>query len=190
MSNFIRRHGIIVFLVAFLLAFVLISIYVTPKEIVDYIGVENTYFVSFLLAVFGGLSTVTGISFFTSVVAFSSGGANPFLLGLFGGLGIFISDAIFFFVARYSVQVLRENIKPVSLRFVSKMEKVSPSLILFGVYLYIGLTPLPNDILMIALAFLGISFKRLAPVLLAGSVTVVMLVAYSGEIIFNYFLTL
>ncbi|MEK7461571.1 MAG: hypothetical protein AAB586_00670 [Patescibacteria group bacterium] len=184
MLRFVREHWTIFFLVAFLLVFILISLYITPKEIVDYIGVQNTYAVSFLLAVFGGLSTVTGISFFASIVTFSSGGANPFLLGLFGGLGIFISDTIFFFIARYSVQVFQKNIKPVSLRFVSRMQKVSLGLVLFGVYIYIGFTPFPNDILMIALVLMGVSFKRLAPVLLVGSITVVMLVAYLGEIIF------
>ena len=46
-------------------------------------------------------------------------------------------------------------------------------------------TPLPNDLLMVALAFVGMPFKRLAPVLMAGSITVVFLVAYFGEIIFQ-----
>ncbi len=173
-------------LLAFLLVFILISIYVTPKEIVDYIGVENTYLVSFLLAVFGGLSTVTGVSFFTSVITFSSGGANPFLLGLLGGLGIFISDTIFFFAVRYGIKIFYTNTKPVSLRLVSAIKNVPLSIVLIGVYIYIGFTPLPNDILMIALALVGMSFKQLAPVLMAGSITVVTLVAYSGQIIFNW----
>lgn len=175
----------ILFLIAFFLVFVLTSVYINSKEIVNYIGVENTYLVSFLMAVFGGLSTVTGISFFASVVTFVSGGANPFLIGFFGGLGIFISDTIFFFAVRYGVQVFKNKAKPVSSWLVSKMEKVSLSVILVGVYIYIGFTPLPNDILMIALAFIDMPFKRLAPVLIAGSITVVMLVAYFGEFFFR-----
>lgn len=155
-------------------------------EIVNYIGVENTYLVSFLLAVFGGLSTVTGVSFFVSVATFASGGANPFLLGLFGGLGIFISDSIFFLVARYGVRILERKAKPISLWLISKMEKVSLNTILVGVYLYIGLTPLPNDLLMIALALMGMPFKRLAPVLMAGGITIVFLTAYFGEIIYQW----
>ncbi|MDO8569560.1 MAG: hypothetical protein Q7R89_02165 [bacterium] len=185
MSNFIRKYWMIFFLIAFLSAFVLILVFITPEEIVDYVGVENTYVVSFLLAVFGGLSTVTGISFFASVVTFSSGGANPLFLGLFGGLGIFISDTIFFFVARYGIQIFKERVKPLSLWLVSKMKKVSLSIILVGVYIYIGFTPFPNDILMVALVFIGMPFKRLAPVLLTGSITIVMLTAYLGEIIFK-----
>lgn len=175
----------ILFIVVFLASFILLLTLTTPEEIVDYVGVENTYFVSFLLAVFGGLSTVTGVPFFTSVVAFASGGANPWLLGLFGGVGIFISDLIFFFVARYGAHIFRDTVKPVSLWLVSKMEKVSLKVVLIGVFIYIGFTPLPNDIIMIALAFTGIPFKRIAPVLLAGSITIVVLVAYLGEIIFS-----
>ena len=150
----------------------------------DYVGVKNTYLVSFLLAVFGGLSAVTGLSFFASVVTFSGGGANTLLLAVFGGLGIFISDSIFFFVARYGVEILKKKARPISLWLVSRMEKFSLTAILIGVYIYVGFTPLPNDLLMVALAFVGMPFKRLAPVLMAGSITVVFLVAYFGEIIF------
>lgn len=173
------------FPLAFLLAFALILAFITPQEIVDYVGVENTYLVSFLLAVFGGLSTVTGISFFVSVVTFSSGGTSPILLALFGGLGIFISDSIFFLVAQYGVEILKKKAQPLSLWLVSRVENISLGTILVGVYIYIGFTPLPNDVLMIALAFAGMPFRRLAPVLMAGSVTIVFLVAYFGEIIFR-----
>ena len=53
-----------VFLLTFLLVLVLILVFITPEEIVNYVGVRNTYLVSFLLAVFGGLSAATGLSFF------------------------------------------------------------------------------------------------------------------------------
>lgn len=185
MSNPARRYWVIFFLLAFLLVFALILAFITPQEIVDYVGVENTYLVSFLLAVFGGLSAVTGISFFASVVTFSGGGASPVLLALFGGLGIFISDSIFFLVARYGVEILKKKTRPVSQWLVSKMEKLPLSIVLAGVYVYIGFTPFPNDLLMVALALAGMPFKLLAPTLMAGSVTIVFLVAYFGEIIFR-----
>ncbi|MEX2013458.1 MAG: hypothetical protein WD897_00890 [Parcubacteria group bacterium] len=185
MPDFIKRYWKLLFLFAFLLVLVVLAIFITPQEVVDYVGVENTYLISFLIAVFGGLSTVTGISFFASVATFSSGGANPFLLGLFGGLGIFISDSIFFLVARYGVQIFERKSKLISPWLVSKMEKVSLNIILVGVYIYIGLTPLPNDLLMIVLALMGMPFKRLAPVLIAGGITIVFLTAYFGEIIFR-----
>lgn len=181
MPNFIKKHWIFFSLIVLLLILVVLSVFVTPQELVNYIGVKNIYLVSFLVAVFGGLSTLTGLSFFVSVAAFASGGADPFLLGLFGGLGVFISDSIFFLAARHGVRVFKKNAKPISLWLASKMEKFSLSTILIGVYIYIGLTPLPNDILMVALAFMGMSFKRLAPVLMAGSISVVWLVAYFGE---------
>ena len=185
MSNFVRRYWLSFALIVFLLILMTILVFITPQEIVDYVGVENTYLVSFLMAVFGGISAVTGISFFVSVATFSSGGANPFLLGVFGGLGIFISDSVFFLVARYGIRIFEKEAKPVSLWLISKMEKISLNTILVGVYLYVGLTPLPNDLLMIALAFMGMPFKRLAPVLMAGGITVVFLTAYFGEIIFR-----
>ncbi|MEX2014172.1 MAG: hypothetical protein WD896_02345 [Parcubacteria group bacterium] len=185
MLDFVKKYRNFLFILAFLVAVTLLLVFITPDEIVHYIGIENAYLVSFLLAVFGGLSAVTGISFFVSVATFASGGANPFILALFGGAGIFISDSIFFFAARYGVGILEKKAKPIFSWLVSRMEKLPMKAVLAGVYVYIGFTPLPNDILMIALAIWGIPYKKLAPVLLAGSITVVFLVAYFGEIIFE-----
>src|SRR5262245_39905659 len=92
------KYRYLIFFLVFvlLLTLALVIFFITPEQIVAYIGVKNTYLVAFLLAVFGGLSAITGVSFFLSVAAFASGGANPFLLALVGGLGIFISDSIFY----------------------------------------------------------------------------------------------
>lgn len=185
MATFFKKYWTLFGLVIVLALVALSFTFVSPEEIVSYVGVKNTYLVSFLLAVFGGLSAVTGVSFFVSVASFASGGASPILLILAGGAGIFISDTIFFLVARYGVDVFKKDARPASLYLISKIEKLPPYLVLIIVFVYIGLTPLPNDILMIALALSGMRFKKLAPVLLFGSFSIVAMAVYLGEIIFG-----
>ncbi|MEX0918660.1 MAG: hypothetical protein WDZ85_01710 [Candidatus Paceibacterota bacterium] len=51
-------------------------------------------------------------------------------------------------------------------------------LVLAATYVYLSFTPLPNDLLIIILAMIGVSLRRLWPVILAGSLTIVTLTAY------------
>lgn len=181
MTSFLRKRWLILLIALFLLAWITLLFFVDAETIVRQIGVTNTYIVAFLLAVVGGLSTLTGISFFTLVVTFAEGGSNPWLLGLVGGIGIFISDCIFFFVARGAVEVFRENLARPS-RFLARyLEKLPPWGILLGIFIYVGFTPLPNDLLMLALAVASVPFVRFAPALFLGSITVVTITAYLGE---------
>lgn len=182
-----KKYWIPAVALLFLVGWGVLLMYVSPEEIVSKIGIQNSYLVAFLFAVFGGLSTVTGVSFFTSVAAFAAGGSNFLLLGLFGGLGIFISDSIFFFIARYGVTAIRERSKRIPSRFFEKIDRLPSWVVLLGTYVYLGFTPLPNDLLMILLAISNISYRRLWPVLLLGSITVVTLVAYFGQEIFALF---
>lgn len=174
----LKKHKTIISIAILLLAWGAFFLLVDPVELVEKIGVENTYIIVFLMAVFGGLSTITGSSFFVTVATFASSGADPLLLGLSGGLGIFISDIVFFFLAKYGVKAFEEKSRKVSSLITRVMDKLTPAGVLAGTYLYLGFTPLPNDLLMIALALSGMSFKRLMPVLFLGSITVVTLTAY------------
>ncbi|MEX2028472.1 MAG: hypothetical protein WD988_03190, partial [Candidatus Curtissbacteria bacterium] len=66
-----------------------------------------------------------------------------------------------------------------------RVEKYPPWLILTGMYIYIGFTPLPNDLLMVALVLGGYSYKRIVWTLLAGSFTIAIVTTYLGHIIFG-----
>jgi hypothetical protein len=181
----IKRYKIFAIFGLLLLVWVFFFIFVEPEAVVARVGIENTYFVAFILAVIGGLSALTGTSFFLAVATFAGSGANPLLLGIIGGLGIFISDTIFFLLAKYGVEVFKDRIAPTSRWLTTKIEGLGVGAVLIFVYLYIGFTPLPNDILMVALALSGMTYRRLAPVLILGSITVVTLTAYLGEAIFD-----
>jgi len=182
MKEFLKKNKLIIFLLALLVLWTAVFSFIHPERLVDELGVNNIYLIVFLLAVFGGLSTVTGTSFFIAVSAFSIGGADPFLLGIFGGIGIFISDTIFFLVAKYGVnKISLENKRAIWIR--DKMSKL-PNWIIFPVtYVWLGFTPLPNDLLMIILALSCISYKKILPVVFAGSITVVMVTAYLAKLL-------
>ncbi len=184
MSQWFKKHWGFWLLVLFLVAWTLFFVFIPPSIFIDNIGVHNTYLIAFLLAVFGGLSTLTGAPFFVSIATFGAGGANPLLLGIFGGLGIFLSDSIFFLIARRGVRVLEARSIPNIQKFSEKIAKLPPWIMYTFVLCYIGFTPFPNDLLMLALALAGIRYLHLAPVLMVGSFSIVTLTASLGHTLF------
>lgn len=154
---------------------------VPAESIVSSIGVTNAYIVVFLLAAIGGLSTLTGTSLFAIIVTFAAGGALPWLLGLTAGIGIFISDSIFFLIAHKGSQSVTLRTNDIRNTLARIITKTPPWMLHGGVFTYIGLTPLPNDILMLALALARIRYRTIALTLFAGSISIATVAAYLGE---------
>ena len=178
-----KRYYILAAILAFIVAINLLFFFVKPNEIVEYVGVENSYLIVFAVSAIGGLSTLTGLALFTTIVTFAAGGSEPWLLGLAGGLGIFISDSIFYFLAKYGRESVPESWDNTLKKVEKWIKKHPPWAVLTAMYLYLGFSPFPNDLLMIALVVGGYSYKKIALVLLAGSITVAMLTAYLGDAI-------
>lgn len=178
-----RGYLTLVLVLCFLVGLNVFFFFVSPEEIVKMVGIGNTYFVIFAISVLGGLSTVTGAALFTAIVTFSVGGADPLLLGLAGGSGIFISDSIFYFLIYHG----RKSVPHSWEKFLERIEiwiaKYPPKAVLTCTYIYLSFTPLPNDILMAALVLGGYEYKKIAPVLALGSFTVALLTAYLGGFI-------
>ena len=177
-----ERHKILVAVVLLLIAFNAVFFYVTPDEIVEYIGVHNSYSIAFLIAAIGGVSTLTGATLFATIITFAAGGADPLMLGVAAGIGIFISNSVFFLLAMYG----RKSVPRVWHERLLRIEgwvkrRISSKKALMLAYVYLGFTPFPDDILMFALVLSGYSYKRVAPVLLAGGVSLATLVAHLGN---------
>lgn len=182
MIRTLKKHYILILAVLFIALWAVALVFISPEELVEKIGVENTYLVAFLLAAIGGLSTITGTSFFAAVATFASGGADPALLGLIGGAGIFLSDSVFFFLAQQAVKVFNiDSQSPFRQKVLGFISRVPDWLIGIFVFAYVGLSPLPNDILMIALALAKVRYRRIVLALIAGSITIVLITATLGE---------
>ena len=175
-----KRLGIGLILLV-ILAWVLALFFISPQEIVDAIGLTNAYLVVFIIAAIGGLSTLTGTSLFVAIATFAAGGANPWLLGLIGGLGIFISDSVFFLVARYGVQALSEESSTFQKRVTTWVERMPAWSVPAGVFFWVGMSPLPNDVLMIALALARIPYRAIVFALFCGSLSIATLTAHFGQ---------
>ena len=172
-----RRHVVLILVALLVAAWSVFLIYVPSEKIVAAVGVENTYLVAFLLAATAGASTLTSTSFYGSIATFALGGASPLILGLAGGVGAFLSNALFYYLVLYGRKSLTGKLKAWGQRFAKRVEALPPSVVYAAVFCYSGLTPLPDDILIATLAISSYRFLRFAPFLLAGNITIVMLIA-------------
>jgi hypothetical protein len=157
--------------------------YISPAEIVASVGVENTYLVVFLIAVLGGINSVTGGVLYAALATFAAGGASPLWLGIIGGIGIAIGDLLMFTLFRTGIKAVHEKNSRVT-AWVSwlrlKLQRVPTWVEYGGLYVLLGFTPMPNDILMLFMASAGYRYTVVIPLLLTGCITIGLMVSYFG----------
>lgn len=152
-----------------------------PKDIVDMVGIKNGYLIAFLIALLGGMTSFTGSSYYLVISTLGAGGLNPFLLGLFGGTGALISDAIFFFIGIKFGRLISQD-KKIKAEKLSIWLRKKPKWILFlFIFLYLGFTPLPNDIITLSLGIMGYRFREILIPIYLGDMTSTIIAAYIGS---------
>lgn len=168
-------------LLVLIIAWIGILLVYPPTEIVGKIGVGNGYLIAFLVAAIGGITTFTGSSYYLIIATLAAGGLNPLLLGLAGGIGAGLSDSVFFFLGRGFRGLIsrgrKERIKAIAQKLHNKPLWIAQ----LGTYLYIGFTPFPNDIIMIAAGVLHYKYRQIALPIFAGAITSTTLFAYFGS---------
>jgi hypothetical protein len=153
-----------------------------PEELVATIGVENAYLVVFLLAIFGGVSSLTATSFFAAVIAMAAGGLHPLWLGLVSGAGMLIGDLIFFALGAHARTVAGPRLRPRLERLAAWIRRKPDWAVAIVIYLYLAVTPLPGDILLASLALAAYPIKKLLIPVFLGNVTLITWMTTLGSL--------
>jgi hypothetical protein len=173
----------IAIVLSLLAAWALFFHYYPVEKLVDDIGIRNTYLAAFTFAVIGGFSFVTGTSLYAALIALARGGVNPYVLGIIAGLGIFISDSLFYFVATKMRSVIT-NItfkwERVFRRIWKVVYKMPPWVVYMAIFLYSAFAPIPNDILLAVLALSGYNYREFAVFLFLGDMVMALLLTTIG----------
>ncbi|MCH8520142.1 MAG: VTT domain-containing protein [Nanoarchaeota archaeon] len=167
-----RRVILFTFLIFFISTLIYYIIYTGPVQIVENIGVENTYLILFLVAVFGGVSVFTSTSFYILFLTFLAGGSNPIVLAIVGGVGLSLGDMLFFILGMKGRDVIEHTRYEKYISKISKLiDKNSPYAVFALIYMYISFSPFPKDILSITLGILNYDIKRLFLAMIFGNIT-------------------
>ncbi len=178
MKHWLKFYGPFILILLIVIGWAIFFKYISPTEIVDKIGVQNSYLVAFILAVICGFSSISGATFYVSIAALSHGGANFFILGIVGGIGLCISDFAFYFVVSKGTHVIDKHWSKIT-TFIKTWVKRAPDWAVYVfIFLYSAFAPIPNDVILVTLAVSGYPFKKIAPYLFAGDIVSTLLLAY------------
>ena len=156
--------------------------------LIEKIGARNSYLIMFVVAFFGGFSAWSSISFLATLITFSIGGLNPIYLGVIAGGALAMGDGLMFYVGSKGRELIVGKWGRKLKRFSGFVEKKFSKIIPFIAYAYIGLTPLPNDFLIIFLAMIKYPLKKMYVPIILGDLTFALLVsilASKGILIFT-----
>jgi len=173
-KNIIIVSGVITLIISLLI----FLYYFSPEEIVSKIGVNNSYLILFFISFFGGFSAFGAFSFFATIITFVTGGLNPLYVGLIAGASLATGDLIMFFLGIKGREAIKGKLKvrldKLSKKVTTKTEKFIP----FIIFIYIGLVPLPNDILILFLAMIKYKPKKVIIPLILGDFAFTLLLSF------------
>jgi membrane protein YqaA with SNARE-associated domain len=157
---------------------------VGAERVVGFVGVENAYLIMFLVAFLGGLSTFTSVTYVATVITLASGGVHPVGLAIASSAGVSLGDAIFYYIGFWGLRHVVAGWIGRAIHRASLWLEHKPRAFIFGaVYLYAGFTPLPNDVLAVALGALRQPLWLVLPALVLGNFTLTLLLAQFGSVL-------
>lgn len=177
-----KKKRLVVFLVilALFAAWTVLLYMVSPDEIVEMIGVHNSYIVLFFMALLGGTSIFLPFPYYLFTISFAAGGLNPLLLGVVAGLGTLIGDTTTYYVAYHARAIAPRKYSAVFNKILDWSTKKNPFVFSLLVFLYAAIIPLPDDLITVPSGFTRYPFWRLAIPLGLGKIVFNTIVALSG----------
>jgi membrane protein YqaA with SNARE-associated domain len=165
---------IIWIIVLFIVSWSILVYYYSPEEIVGWFGVHNIYIFVFLLAMIGGVSTFTSTTFYTTLITIALGGVNTIWVAIFASIGLTFGDMLFYYLGTKSKQCIKGRYASYVLSLTKRIENIGDRIIMLLIFLY-SLTPLPSDIIAIALAIVEFPYQKMIVPLLVGNFTLIVI---------------
>jgi len=173
-------------LLSFIVAWTLVFLVIGPTEVVDLIGVRNGYIALFLVALFGGVSTFTFSTYVGTLLVLAASGLDPLLLGLVSGAGVTFGDTVYYYLGRKGRMFLDGGVFSRFVKRATDWLHHKPAWVaVVGTYVYAAFTPLPNDVLAIALGATRRPYFHVILPLVFGNMTHTFIIASLGRELFT-----
>ena len=156
-----------------------------PAFIINKIGERNSYLVACLMGFLAGSSFLASSAFYVTVFFFSRAGLNPFILGFIAAIGLTAGDLLVYFLGFQTGEIATGWLEKRVHSFGNWLKKQPPSFVVIVILVYVALTPLPNDFLMISVGLAQYRYKTIALCTFIGNVfslIIISLLAYHGVI--------
>lgn len=159
---------------------------ISPEEIVDFLGIKNSYLMVFLFCFIGGISILFPFPYY--LIVFTLGATlNPILLGLVGGTGVMLGDSTSYLFGYAGREVISGRLNTILGKIHNWFLKKSKWTIYISLYLYSSIIPFPNDILVIPLGLVRYPYFRVILPLWLGDITFNIIISLAGFYGFRLF---
>lgn len=184
-SRYSFRTIVIVFgILLFIILWTVVLIVVGAESIVEYIGIENGYLVMFLVSLLGGVSSVGAVAYITTIITLSNAGLDPLTLALASGAGVSIGDTVYYLLGRNGSKLIRRSRASGYIQnFTTWLNQQHMIVRSVGIFMYTAFTPLPNDILTIAMGIAQQPYGMVIASLVLGNITHTFLLGTFGSLL-------
>ncbi|MFH1064784.1 MAG: VTT domain-containing protein [Candidatus Woesearchaeota archaeon] len=171
-----KRYIVFVLLLIFIILWSILIYFKHPGEIIRMVGVKNGYIISFFVGLFGGAATFTAIIYYPVLGTLAAGGLHPLVLALIAGAGMTIGQSIYFYFGYTGRAVLSEKNQARMDKVRVWIHKKPEFLVRALIFLYVGFTPLPNNLLTASGGIIDYPFKKIIWPLLLGNIIMTAMV--------------
>ena len=173
-----RNVALFFILLALIIFWSVLLYFITPQELVSFIGVRNGYILSFLFGVLSAAATFTALSYYPAIITLAAGGLNPFLLGLIAGAGMTVGNSLYFYLGSEGRNILSERMEKAAYKVLSWIENKPGFIVQILIFLYVGFTPFSNNLLTATGGVTGYPFKKIIFPLFLGNIVLTSSLAY------------
>ncbi len=179
MNKKIKVSAIII-LILLIASWSMLLIYISPEELVEVIGVSNSYLVLIIGGFLGGISLFIPFPNYLLVFTFGAAGLTPIFLGLSAALGAMLGESTSYLVGHASHLLLTEKWQKRVIKLNNWLVR-TPYWLVFIVFVLLGSLPLPNDFLMVPLGLARYRFWSVIIPVGIGNIIFNTTVAYLGQ---------
>ncbi|MBS8121734.1 membrane protein YqaA, SNARE-associated domain [Candidatus Vampirococcus lugosii] len=132
-----------------------------PENIVNYIGVQNTYLFIFIYGLIAGVFFLTATSFYISLGTFVIGGANLYLLAFIASFSLTLGDTLFYFFGKKSRKLSKEsNFNKKIEKFTNRIKNKSDTIIFMFIFFYWSFFAFTKGYTLICFRFIKLPFEK------------------------------
>lgn len=184
MRNSYKKYTKFLFFVPLIL-FSIGLYFISPTQIVSFVGVENSYLFMFVIALIGGISLFSGVPYPVILVTLASWGLNPILLGSAAAFWVILGDSTSYLVWKKSDVILPQKMQFVLNKLLFVYDRY-PKFLPFTFLIYGICSPFPNDVITVSAGLRNYNFwKTIIPLWIGNLVFCICLAQFS-----DYFSTI
>ena len=139
----------------------------------------------FLIATISGFNLIVPVPAIALLPVFIESGLSPVITVVLIAIGMTLGDFLGFLIGDTGRKILESAASSKTVRTLKKLQEKNPRFPLIALLIWASAAPLPNEVIVIPIAFLGYRLRYVMPIVLVGNTIFNFLVAYGILSVYN-----